>query len=60
VLFRRGHATLLYRGCRPPVSHLREDHLAGSATWDGVTNVLAQKHLRAIKKGDRVFFDHFR
>ncbi|HJZ55262.1 MAG TPA: EVE domain-containing protein [Gemmataceae bacterium] len=30
----------------------------GSATWDGVTNALAQKHLRAVKKGDRVFFYH--
>jgi predicted RNA-binding protein with PUA-like domain len=30
----------------------------GSATWDGVTNALAQKHLRSIKTGDRVFFYH--
>ena len=30
----------------------------GSVTWDGVTNALAQKHLRSIKKGDRVFFYH--
>lgn len=29
-----------------------------STTWDGVTNALAQKHLRAVKKGDRVFFYH--
>ena len=28
----------------------------GSTTWSGVTNALAQKHLRAVKKGDRVFF----
>jgi predicted RNA-binding protein with PUA-like domain len=28
----------------------------GTTTWSGVTNALAQKHLRAIKKGDRVFF----
>lgn len=34
---------------------LRRD---GSTTWDGVTNALAQKHLRAVKKGDRVFFYH--
>jgi len=26
--------------------------------WDGVANALAQKHLRAVKKGDRVFFYH--
>lgn len=24
--------------------------------WSGVTNALAQKHLRAVKTGDRVFF----
>lgn len=30
----------------------------GSTTWSGVTNALAQKHLRAIKKGDRVFYYH--
>src|SRR5262245_24900365 len=30
----------------------------GSSTWSGVTNALAQKHLRAIKKGDKVFFYH--
>ena len=30
----------------------------GSTTWSGVTNPLAQKHLRSIKKGDRVFFYH--
>lgn len=28
----------------------------GETTWDGVTNALAQKHLRAVKKGDQVFF----
>jgi predicted RNA-binding protein with PUA-like domain len=26
--------------------------------WDGVTNALAQKHLRAVKKGDRVLYYH--
>ncbi len=30
----------------------------GSATWDGVTNALAQKHLRAMKKGDTAFYYH--
>jgi predicted RNA-binding protein with PUA-like domain len=30
----------------------------GSTTWSGVTNALAQKHLRGIKKGDTVFFYH--
>lgn len=28
----------------------------GAATWSGVANALAQKHLRAVKTGDRVFF----
>ena len=27
-------------------------------TWSGVRNPLAQKHLRAIKKGDLVFYYH--
>lgn len=30
----------------------------GSTLWDGVTNALAQKHLRAMKMGDKVFFYH--
>jgi predicted RNA-binding protein with PUA-like domain len=30
----------------------------GSTTWSGVTNALAQKHLRAVRKGDRVLFYH--
>ena len=30
----------------------------GGAVWSGVRNPLAQKHLRAIKKGDRVFYYH--
>jgi predicted RNA-binding protein with PUA-like domain len=27
-------------------------------TWTGVRNPLAQKHLRAVAKGDRIFFYH--
>lgn len=34
---------------------LQED---GSTTWGGVANALAQKHLRAVRKGDRIFFYH--
>ena len=30
----------------------------GTTTWDGVANPVAQKHLRSVKKGDRVFFYH--
>jgi len=26
--------------------------------WSGVTNALAQKHLRAVKKGDKILFYH--
>lgn len=30
----------------------------GGATWDGVSNALARKHLRQVKKGDRIWFYH--
>jgi predicted RNA-binding protein with PUA-like domain len=30
----------------------------GRTTWAGVRNPLAQKHLRAMKKGDRLFYYH--
>ncbi len=30
----------------------------GGATWSGVKNPLAQKHLRSVKKGDLVFYYH--
>ena len=30
----------------------------GETTWSGVRNPLAQKHLRAIRRGDRVFYYH--
>ena len=30
----------------------------GKTAWTGVKNPLAQKHLRAVKKGDRIFFYH--
>jgi predicted RNA-binding protein with PUA-like domain len=28
------------------------------AAWSGVRNALAQKHLRAVKKGDRILYYH--
>src|SRR5881409_1805205 len=28
------------------------------AVWSGVRNALAQKHLHAVKKGDRIFYYH--
>ena len=36
-------------------SQLEKD---GKTTWDGVANNLALKHLRGVKKGDKVFFYH--
>ena len=30
----------------------------GKTTWTGVRNPLAQKHLRGIRKGDRIFYYH--
>jgi predicted RNA-binding protein with PUA-like domain len=30
----------------------------GSTLWDGVSNNLARKHLRQVKKGDRILFYH--
>lgn len=41
-------------------SNYSYDDLArdGRAAWTGVRNPLAQKHLRSIRKGDRIFFYH--
>jgi predicted RNA-binding protein with PUA-like domain len=36
-------------------AQLEED---GKTVWAGVRNPLAQKHLRSIRKGDRVFYYH--
>ena len=30
----------------------------GKTSWTGVKNPLAQKHLRSVKKGDKVFYYH--
>ena len=30
----------------------------GKTTWTGVRNAVAQKHLRSVRKGDRIFFYH--
>ena len=30
----------------------------GTTVWSGVKNPLAQRHLRAMKKGDKVFYYH--
>ena len=41
-------------------SNYSYDDLArdGKTSWTGVKNPLAQKHLRSVKKGDRIFFYH--
>ena len=41
-------------------THYSYDDLArdGKTSWTGVKNPLAQKHLRAVQKGDRIFFYH--
>jgi predicted RNA-binding protein with PUA-like domain len=30
----------------------------GGTVWAGIRNPLAQKHLRSVKKGDRIFYYH--
>ena len=41
-------------------THYSFDDLAkdGKTVWSGVKNPLAQKHLHAVKKGDRIFYYH--
>jgi predicted RNA-binding protein with PUA-like domain len=41
-------------------THYSFDDLAedGQTVWSGVKNPLAQKHLHAVKKGDRIFYYH--
>ena len=41
-------------------THYSYDDLArdGKTSWTGVRNPLAQKHLRSVQKGDRIFFYH--
>jgi predicted RNA-binding protein with PUA-like domain len=42
-----------------PSNYAFDQFLADGATvWSGVKNPLAQKNLRAMKKGDRVFYYH--
>jgi predicted RNA-binding protein with PUA-like domain len=42
-----------------PSSYSFEDFTKdGRTVWAGVRNPLAQKHLRAVKKGDRIFYYH--
>jgi predicted RNA-binding protein with PUA-like domain len=41
-------------------THYSYDDLVrdGRTSWTGVKNPLAQKHLRSVAKGDRIFFYH--
>jgi predicted RNA-binding protein with PUA-like domain len=41
-------------------THYSYDDLArdGRTSWTGVRNPVAQRHLRSVKKGDRIFFYH--
>jgi predicted RNA-binding protein with PUA-like domain len=41
-------------------THYAYDDLVrdGRTSWTGVKNPLAQKHLRSVKKGDRIFYYH--
>jgi predicted RNA-binding protein with PUA-like domain len=42
-----------------PASYSFEDFTKdGGTVWAGVKNPLAQKHLRSVKKGDRIFYYH--
>ena len=41
-------------------THYSYDDLVrdGKTSWTGVKNALAQKHLRSVRKGDRIFYYH--
>src|SRR5438067_8006844 len=41
-------------------THYSYDDLVrdGKTSWTGVRNPVAQRHLRTVKKGDRIFFYH--
>ena len=41
-------------------THYSYDDLVrdGKTSWSGVRNAVAQKHLRGVKKGDRIFYYH--
>ena len=41
-------------------THYSYDDLVrdGKTSWSGVKNPLAQKHLRSVRKGDRIFYYH--
>src|SRR5918995_6484901 len=42
-----------------PTNYSYDEFVAdGRTVWSGVPNPLAQKHLRSMKKGDRVFYYH--
>jgi predicted RNA-binding protein with PUA-like domain len=42
----------------PTHYNFRQLQSDGRTVWDGVSNALARKHLRQVRRGDRVFFYH--
>ena len=42
----------------PETYSLSDLELEGKTVWDGVTNNLALKHLRSVRKGDSVLIYH--
>ena len=53
----RGMAQWLVKEEPENYSYDRLEH-DGQTVWSGVKNPLAQKHLRGIRKGDRIFYYH--
>ncbi len=58
--FGRGAMSFLGFLFKEEPTHYAYDDLVrdGKTSWTGVKNPLAQKHLRSVKKGDRIFFYH--
>src|SRR5262245_54790974 len=60
----KASATLLWSAMnwlfKEEPSHYSYDDFVkdGGTTWSGVRNPVAQRHLHAVKKGDRVFYYH--
>src|SRR5687767_287936 len=62
---RRGNAAAMIRGMgqwlvKEEPEHYAYDQLEqdGRTVWAGVRNPVAQKHLRSIRRGDRIFYYH--
>ena len=60
-----GRAAVMMRGMAQWLVKEEPDHYGydqlvrdGKTVWAGVRNPLAQKHLRGIRRGDRIFYYH--